>query len=74
MYLSKHQIYVLSDKGWDIKFAVDDEDETIFKTVNGSLSLPQTIVLNRKGEVIFNRVGSITPELLEGLYEKADSE
>ncbi len=57
--------------GWDLLFAIDDEQDTVFGVVNGSLALPQTIVLNRKGEVIFNRVGSVTDELLAQLYEQA---
>ena len=60
----------VNDKGWDAFYTIDDENETIFKIVNGSLALPQTIVLNRNGEVVFNRVGSITPELLEQIYEE----
>ncbi|MBQ7557846.1 MAG: redoxin family protein, partial [Lachnospiraceae bacterium] len=64
----------LEGKGWDIPFTIDDEDERIFKIVNGSLALPQTIVLNRKGEVVYNRVGSVTAEMLEQLYEDASKE
>ena len=64
-------------KGWDrwlLPFALDDEDkETIFTIVNGSTTLPQTIVLDRRGVVIFNRVGSVTPEMLEALYRQADA-
>ncbi len=61
----------LSGRDWDILFTIDDDDETIFKTVNGSLALPQTIVINRSGKVVYNQVGSISKELLESLYEKA---
>ena len=61
-------------EGWNLSFALDDEDnETIFTIVNGSTTLPQTIVLNRRGEVIFNRVGSVTPEMLKSLYDQADA-
>ena len=59
---------------WKLPFALDDEDEdTLFTIVNGGSTLPQTIVLNRCGEVIYNRVGSVTPEMLENLYEQADA-
>ncbi len=61
-------------KGWDdwlISFALDDDDDTVFEVVNGSTTLPQTIVLNRKGEVIYNMVGSVTPDMLEALYNQA---
>ncbi|MCR5237758.1 MAG: redoxin family protein [Lachnospiraceae bacterium] len=61
----------LQDKGWDIQFAIDDDNESIFKIVNGSLALPQTIVLNRKGEVVYNKVGSVTEEMLQQLYDEA---
>ncbi|MCR4908938.1 MAG: redoxin family protein [Lachnospiraceae bacterium] len=61
----------LSDKGWDIPFAIDDDNETVFGIVNGSDVLPQTIVLNRKGEVIYNTAGSVSAELLKQLYEEA---
>ena len=71
------QDYVIS-KGWDkwtLPFALDDEEEdTIFTIANGGSTLPQTIVLNRRGEVVYNRVGSVTPEMLEALYKQADAE
>ena len=40
--------------------------------VAGTGTLPQTVVLNRRGEVIYNKSGSVTPELLEALYKQAD--
>nr|MCR5734829.1 redoxin family protein [Lachnospiraceae bacterium] len=61
----------LSDKGWDMPFTVDDEENGIFEKTNGSGVLPQTIVLNRKGEVIYNEIRSVTSEMLEQLYEQA---
>ena len=67
------QDYVAS-KGWEswaIPFALDDDDDTLFGIVNGGATLPQTIVLNRSGEVIYNQVGSVTPEMLEHLYRQA---
>ena len=61
----------LADKDWVIKFAVDNKENEVFKIVNGSATLPQTIVLNRRGEVIYNQDGPVTPEALNALYEKA---
>ncbi len=61
----------LKDKPWDIPVTVDDDENGIFEKTNGSTTLPQTIVLNRKGEVIYNEIRSVTPEILEMLYEKA---
>lgn len=61
----------LSDKGWDVDFAVDDEDGTVYAAVGGSATLPQTIVLNGRGEVIYNLVGSVTYEKLTDLLAEA---
>ena len=61
----------LADKGWTIPFAVDTEDSMVWNIVDGSSTLPQTIVLNRRGEVIYNQKGSVTPEMLAAFYEQA---
>lgn len=61
----------LEDKGWDIPFAIDEDGEGVFRVTGGSNTLPQTIVLNRKGEVIYNEIRSVTPEMLEKLYVQA---
>ena len=63
----------LSDKGYSIPFALDTDDDMIWQIVNGSSTLPQTIVLDRNGIVIYNQRGSVTPEVLEALYKKASS-
>lgn len=64
----------LADKGWTIPFAVDTEDDMLWSIVDGSSTLPQTIVLDRNGIVIYNRKGSVTPEVLAALYEQAAGE
>ena len=51
-----------------------DPDGSLFKILNGSTTLPQTIVLNRKGEVVYNEQHSVTPEALDALWEKASLE
>ena len=61
----------LVDKGWSIPFAVDSEDDRLWGIVNGSSTLPQTIVLDRNGTVIYNQKGSVTPEVLAALYAQA---
>ena len=61
----------LSDKGWSIPFAVDTDDDAFWEIVNGSSTLPQTIVLDKNGTVIYNQKGSVTPEVLAALYEQA---
>ena len=64
----------LSGRGLDMPFAVDSEDGALFAAVGGSEALPQTIVLNRRGEVIYNQTGSVSAELLERLYRQAAEE
>ena len=61
----------LADKDYRMFFATDTGDEILWNTVGGSFTLPQTIVLNRKGEVIYNKIASVTPEVLASLYEEA---
>ena len=58
-------------KDWVMPFAVENEDEVIWNIVGGTTAMPQTIVLNRKGEVVYNQRGSVTPEMLETLYAQA---
>ena len=55
-------------------FATDPEDETVKTMVGGTDTLPQTIALNRAGEVVYNSIQSVTPELLETLYSEAVGE
>ena len=61
----------LSDKTFAFRIAVDSKDKAVWNVVNGTTTLPQTIVLNRKGEVIYNERRSVTPEMLEALYSQA---
>ena len=64
----------LNGLGFTMPFATDTEDDTVKTIVGGTGTLPQTIVLDRKGEVIYNSAGSVTPELLEALYLKASEQ
>ena len=50
-----------------------DADGSITELLGGRGVLPQTVVLNWKGEVVAVREGSVTPEILEELYDLADS-
>ena len=61
----------LSDRGFAMPFATD-ADGAVNAIVGGTGTLPQTIVLNRRGEVVYNQVGSVTPEILAALYDEAD--
>ena len=40
----------------------------------GTGTLPRTIALNRRGEALYNKAGSVTPELLEALYKEASKQ
>ena len=42
--------------------------------MNGSALLPQTIVLDVRGEVIYNQAGSVNYEVLSALLERAEGE
>ena len=55
-----------------LAFAVDTEDDAVFRAVGGSSVLPQTIVLNAAGEVVYNQVGSVTYEKLLSLLSEAN--
>ena len=61
-------------KDWTMPFAVENDDEVIWDLVGGTTAMPQTIVLNRHGEVVFNQRGSVTPEMLATLYEQASAQ
>ena len=61
----------LAGKDWDLDFALDTEDDRLFGLVGGSALLPQTLVLDSEGRVVYNRTGSVTYEQLEDLLEAA---
>lgn len=61
----------LADKGYLMPFATDSEDQ-VARIVGNDGVLPQTVVLNRRGEVVYNAVGSVTEEMLAALYAQAD--
>ncbi len=70
-FASKNPKEFLADKGYVFPFA-HDADGSVLELTGGTGTMPQTVVLNRKGEVIYNKSGSVTPELLEALYKEAD--
>ena len=61
----------LAGMGLAMPCATDGEGDPVKALIGGTGALPQTVVLNRKGEVIYNDVKSVTPELLEALYREA---
>ena len=60
----------IADKGYAMPFATDDD--TVLDIVGSTGAYPQTIVLDRRGEV-YNRVGSVTRAMLPALYDEADA-
>ncbi len=64
-------IEYLKKYNYSIPFAIDTEDDIVWDAVGGTSTIPQTIVLNREGVVIYNKRGSIDMALLEALYEEA---
>ena len=62
----------LSDKGWDhILFARDSAEKGLIEMMNGTEAMPRTLVLNKKGEVVYNAQAPVTYEQLEALYSRA---
>ena len=60
----------LAGRGYTIPFATDTDD-AVSRIVGSTGTLPQTVALNRKGEVVYNEIGSVTPETLDVLYSEA---
>ena len=59
-------------KGMTLPCVIDSLDDYLFSLSGASPSvLPHTVVLNRKGEIIYNQTGSMTEALLLDLFEKA---
>ena len=52
--------------------ATDGEGDPVKGILGGGAALPQTVVLDREGKVIYNSVRAVTPELLEALYSGAE--
>ena len=61
----------LKGRNWNLTFAIDTNEDLLYSTVGASAVLPQTIVLNTDGQVIYNQTGSITYEKLLRLLEEA---
>lgn len=62
----------LEDKGWShIDFAVDSKEKGLFELVNGTETMPRTVVLDREGVVDYNAQAPVTYEQLEALYRRA---
>ena len=57
--------------GWKVLFTVDTQDENILSKIGGDNTMPRTVVLNGRGEVVYNEQRSVTYEMLESLLEMA---
>ena len=55
-----------------VLFAVDPEGMPLLQAIGGDNTMPRTVVLNRRGEVVYNEPRSLTPEMLNRLLEAAE--
>ena len=58
----------LAGENLAMPFALDETGEVI-ASLGGSTMLPMTVILDRDGKIVYNKVGSVTQELLESLIE-----
>lgn len=62
----------LEDKGWDhLDFALDSKEKGLLPLLNAADAMPQTIILDRQGVVVYNAQAPLTYEKLEVLYKQA---
>jgi hypothetical protein len=55
---------------YQMPFALDETGE-IIKAYGGSTMLPQTVIIDEYGMIIYNAVGSLTLEKLEALLRRS---
>lgn len=58
----------LDGQGYTMPFA-QDSDGSVIASLGGSTMLPMTVVVDAEGRIVYNKVGSITYELLKSLIE-----
>ncbi len=63
----------LDKKGLDLPFALD-ADGSVIKSLGGSTQLPMTVIVDASGKITYNKVGSVTYELLDSLIAEALSQ
>ena len=63
----------LDKRDFTLPFAVDESGEVI-TSLGGSVMLPQTIVIDRRGVITYNQAGSVDLEKLTLLAEAAMGE
>jgi len=57
---------------WEVDFTIDTEEMGLLDIIGGDNTMPRTLVLNKKGEVVYNEQRSVTLEMLEELLKKAE--
>ena len=65
----------LEDRGWlddRVLYALDREENSVVTLMGGDNVMPRTLVLNRRGEVVYNEQRSVTAEMLEELILLAE--
>ena len=58
----------LAREGLSLPFALDETGDVI-ASLGGSTMLPMTVVVDSAGKIVYNKVGSVTFELLDSLVE-----
>ena len=58
----------LEKEGLNMPFALD-EDGSVISSLVGSTQLPMTVVVDKNGKIVYNKVGSVTYELIESLVK-----
>ena len=58
----------LAKENLDMPFALD-KTGAVIKSLGGSTQLPMTVIVDAAGKIVYNKVGSVTLEILEGLVK-----
>ena len=56
----------LAKENLDMPFALD-KTGAVIKSLGGSTQLPMTVIVDADGKIVYNKVGSVTLAVLEGL-------
>lgn len=62
----------LANYDYQLPFALD-ETGSVIQSFGGSTMLPQTVVIDADGVIVYNSVGSVTYEVLEDLISQAEN-
>ena len=64
--LTEDWLAYLNDYDYTIPFALD-ADGSILTSLGGSMMLPQTVVIDRNGVIVYNKTGSLDYPTLEAI-------